>query len=430
MGAVWGLTALSVERGVSPLDGTAPASKAVARPVQPSGSPVQPSAGSLDADLLGQITRGLAATAVAQDEAGTFPHANFALLRQHGLLALAVPRAFGGAGATLSQARELVTAVARGEPATALILVMQLMLTRSLTQPGCRWPAAVRDRVLRSAVTDGALGNQLRVEPELGSPARGGLPATVARRTPDGWRLTGHKLYTTGIDGLRWLVVWGRSDEPEPRVGQFLVPADAPGLRIRRSWDHLGMRATASDEVLLDEVLVPADHAVDLRAPAEWASRPDPDQQAWMNVLLGSLYDAVARNARDWLLDFLCQRAPASLGAPLASLPRAQELVGEIELLLLASRTQLDAATAAADAGQAWSVADSGLLKVAITRNAITVVELALRQSGNHGLSRAHPLQRYHRDVLCGRVHTPQDDSALLTAGRAALQQNPPRRLS
>jgi alkylation response protein AidB-like acyl-CoA dehydrogenase len=191
---------------------------------------------------------------------------------------------------------------------------------------------------------------------------------------------------------------------------------------VQRSWDHLGMRATRSDEVLLDEVPIPLDHAVDLRSPGEWLTRPDPEQQAWMSVLLSTLYDAVARNARDWLLDFLRQRVPSSLGAPLASLPRAQEAVGEIELLLRASQAQLDAATVAADAGRPCSAADSGLLKVAVTRNAIAVVELALRQSGNHGLDCAHPLQRYHRDVLCGRVHTPQEDSALVAAGRAALQ--------
>jgi len=379
-----------------------------------------------DPALLQQISQQLAASAAELDASGSFPHANFALLRQHGLLGLAVPRCWGGAGGQLADARALVTAVARGEPATALILVMQLMLSRALAHPDCRWPQAVRELVLRSAVHDGALGNNLRVEPELGSPARGGLPATVGRRTPEGWRLSGHKLYTTGIDGLRWLVVWGRSDEQPPRVGQFLVPADAPGLRIQRSWDHLGMRATASDELLLDDVLIPADHAVDLRPPAEWASRPDLEQAAWMNVLLGSLYDAVARNARDWLIGFVQQRAPASLGAPLASLPRVQEALGEIELLLLASRSQLDAASAAMDAGTPWSAADSGLLKVAVTRNAIAVVELALRQAGNHGLSRQNPLQRYHRDVLCGRVHTPQDDSALLAAGRAALQAAAP----
>ena len=421
MSAVTGLADPSVDRDGPPVGVRSPGSNAVAQRPLSTTRAAQLSVEVPGPDLLASITRQLAATAAEQDASGRFPHANFALLRQHGLLALAVPRAFGGAGARLSEARALVAAVARGEPATALILVMQLMLTRALAQPDNRWPAAVREQVLRSAVSDGALGNQLRVEPELGSPARGGLPATVARRTPDGWRLNGHKLYTTGIDGLRWLVVWARSDEATPRVGQFLVPADTPGLTIQRSWDHLGMRATASDEVLLDEVLIPADHAVDLRLPGEWASRPDPDQIAWMTVLLGTLYDAVARNARDWLLGFLSERAPASLGAPLASLSRVQEAVGEIELLLLASRSQLDAATAAAEAGRAWSVTDSGLLKVAVTRNAIAVVELALRQSGNHGLSRANPLQRYHRDVLCGRVHTPQDDSALVAAGRAAL---------
>lgn len=97
--------------------------------------------------------------------------------------------------------------------------------------------------------------------------------------------------------------------------------------------------------------------------------------------------------------------------------------MGEIELLLMSSRRQLDAAAAAADAGTPWPATDSGLLKVAATRNAIAVVELALKQTGNHGLSRAHPLQRHHRDVLCGRVHTPQDDSALVAAGRVALQR-------
>ncbi|MDL5472214.1 acyl-CoA dehydrogenase, partial [Klebsiella pneumoniae] len=57
----------------------------------------------------------------------------------------------------------------------------------------------MRRRVFESAVARGALINALRVEPELGSPARGGLPATVLRRGVDGWRLSGHKLYTTGI---------------------------------------------------------------------------------------------------------------------------------------------------------------------------------------------------------------------------------------
>jgi alkylation response protein AidB-like acyl-CoA dehydrogenase len=55
------------------------------------------------------------------------------------------------------------------------------------------------------------------------------------------------------------------------------------------------------------------------------------------------------------------------------------------------------------------------------TRAAIGSVEQAVALVGNNGLTRDNPLQRHYRDVLCARVHTPQDDSIVATAGRAAL---------
>lgn len=397
-----------------------------ARPVPGTpGIARDPAAGLPDAAGLQALTDALAELAPRIDAEGRFPHEAFALLRHQGLLALTVPRAFGGAGATLAEARRLVAAVARGEPATALVLVMQLLVARTLGRDEHRWPAEPRQRVLRSLVEEGALINHLRVEPELGTPARGGLPGTVARRTDAGWRIDGHKRYATGIDGLRWLLVWARTDETPPRCGAFLVPADAAGVRIDRTWDHLGLRGSASDDVLLQDVAVPADHAIDLRPAADGAGPPDADQASWTAVLLGTVYDAIAHNAQDWLLDFLRHRQPSALGRPLAELPRVQEAVGEIALRLHGNQRQLDAAAAAADAGLPWPLSDSGLLKVDVTRRAIEAVELALRQSGNHGLSRLHPLQRFHRDVLCGRVHTPQDDSACVAAGRALLAGAP-----
>lgn len=384
--------------------------------------PDLPRAGLPDAAALADLTAALAAGAARHDADASFPHENFHRLHRHGLLALTVGRAFGGAGAGLAAARQAVAAVARGEPATALVLTMQYMQTRALSQADCRWPVPLRERVLDSAVRWGALANALRVEPELGSPARGGLPATLARRSATGWRLSGRKLYSTGIDGLTWLIVWARTDEPEPRVGAFLVPREAAGIEVVRTWDALGLRASGSHDVVFDDVPLPADHAVDLRPPSEWLAGPDALQQTWMSVLLGALYDGVARNARDWLIGFLQQRVPSNLGAPLATLPRVQEAVGEIDGLLLSNRVQLDAAAVAADAGEPWSPGDSGLLKTAVTRQAIEVVERALRLTGNHGLARANPLERHHRDVLCGRVHTPQEDSACIAAGRLALQ--------
>lgn len=384
----------------------------------------------IDDALLARLGAQFAATAADHDRAGRFPHDNFATLQRHGLVGLTVPIAHGGRGATLAEARRVIGAVARGEPATALILTMTYLQHQAIGRADSRWPRHLRERVARDTADNGALINALRVEPALGSPARGGLPGTVGTRTAEGWTINGHKLYTTGIEGLRWLSVWGRTDDPAPQVGVFLVPRDAPGLRVIESWDHLGLRASGSHEVVFEDVKIPFDHAVDLRAPEAWipghGSAADIEayaqQQAWMVVLLGSLYDAVARAAEAWLIDFLQARTPGSLGAPLASLPRVQEQVGEIQALLRTNRVLLDHATAEADAGRTPPATDSGLLKYSVTANAIRAVELALQLSGNHGLSRQNPLERHHRDVLCSRIHTPQNDAVLVAAGKAALK--------
>lgn len=378
----------------------------------------------LDQDLQALSAR-FAADAERIDRDAAFPFENLGALHEHGLIGSVAPAAFGGSAATLAQARRIVSSVAQGEPATALVLTMTFLVHRSLARPETRWPPSLREAVWRSAVTSGALANHLRVEPELGTPARGGLPATVARRAVDGWRLSGHKLYSTGIPALRWLLVWARTDEPDPKVGVFLVdrhdPSVAePQLRVIESWDHLGLRASASHEVVFDDLPVPLAHAVDVRPPADWARGPDPDPQAWMIVLLGALYDGVARAAREWLVGFLAERRPTSLGAPLSTVPRIQQAVGEIDALLWANDALLADLAQRADAGTPPAAAQSGLVKYNVTTNAIRAVELALQLSGNHGLSRRNPLERHLRDVLCSRIHTPQNDSILQAAGSAA----------
>ncbi len=108
---------------------------------------------------------------------------------------------------------------------------------------------------------------------------------------------------------------------------------------------------------------------------------------------------------------------PAGLGHPLSRLPRVQEKVGQIAGLLLVNRSLLEQAAALR-----FSAIEANLAKVTITDNAIQAVNIALELTGNHGLSRQNPLERHYRNVLCGRVHTPQSDSAWLAAGNFVFQ--------
>lgn len=367
--------------------------------------------------ILPELTAAFAATAAAHDRDSSFPFENFTLLHRHGLLSLTVPQSHGGVGADLATAVKVVSAVAKGDPATALVLVMQYLFHAAVDARHVT--PAVYARVARDAVENGALINALRVEPDLGTPARGGLPATIARRTADGWRISGHKLYSTGIPALTWLNVWARTDEETPRMGGFLVHRDSPGIRVVETWDHLGLRASGSHDVILEDVLIPADQALDLRTLGDPIAGGDTVFAVWGAVLVATIYDAVAQAGRDWLIRFLHERAPSNLGASLSTLPRFQELIGGIDALLLSNRALLDAAARGDLHGT-----EPNLLKHLVTENAILALQRGLEVTGNPGTTRHNPLERHYRDALCGRIHTPQADAALGAAGRAAFARH------
>ncbi|HTY56171.1 MAG TPA: acyl-CoA dehydrogenase family protein [Candidatus Binataceae bacterium] len=371
-------------------------------------------------DRARQLARDFAARASDHDRHATFPFENFEALKGAGLLALTVPTELGGDGSGLKQTCDVLGAIARGDASTALVLAMQYLMHATIVRSP-RWPLHIREKLAREAVNDGALINALRVEPELGTPARGGMPATTAEETSGGWRISGHKIYTTGAPLLSWLMVWGKTAEAEPRVGTFLVPARANGVRIVETWDHMGMRASGSHDVIFEGAAIPRDYAVDIRKPSEWAERDDV-QAAWYVLGISALYNGVAAGARDWLVRYLTERVPASLGAPLSTLPRFQEAVGEIDARLLTNRVLIENAAIMTDRGDPPSAAESGLVKMTVTTNAIAAVERAIELIGNPGLSRTNELERHLRDVLCSRIHTPQNDTILIAAGRAAFK--------
>jgi len=372
--------------------------------------------------LLIDITRRLAATAEQFDRSAQFPKANFDILANEGLIGLTVSPQYGGRGAGIVEALRVLSAVAKGEPSTALILFMTYFFYHPRGAHAQRWPAHIYERLARQAVAGGGLIGGLRVEPELGTPVRGGMPKTLASRTANGWALTGNKIYSTGSTGLAWFSVWARTDEAEPRVGNFLVAADSPGIRIIPAWDHLGMRATVSHEVAFDSTPIPLEYAVDVRKPSDWTPKPgDQPQALWNALAISTIYDGVAQAARDWLRDYLKERVPSNLGASLATLPRVQENFGEIEALLYTNRVLLETAAERIDGGRNVSTVEGNNIKYVVTGNAIRAVELGLQLTGNPGLSRNNPLERHYRDVLCSRIHSPQNDTILVGAGRAGL---------
>lgn len=368
---------------------------------------------------LDAVTAELAETAAEYDQSGAVPVRGLEAVHRAGLFTATVGRQYGGPGAGPLETARILTALGEGDPSVALIVANTLM-AHAAQAANAHWPAAFYDDVLRRSAAGPTPVNAIRAEPELGAPARGGLPATTARRTSSGWILNGHKAYATGGTALAYHVVWAVADEPGvevPRVGHVIVPADRPGITWVETWDHLGLRASNTHDVIYEGVELPEEAFVEIPRGADGVYRDPAATTGPGSFGHPALYIGVARAARRAFAEFARSRVPAGLGRPIATTERIQSVAGEIDLQIAQAETLLQGALLRDDVLPQLSV-----IKVAIARAAVAAVQTAVAALGNPGLSRRNSLERHLRDVLCVRVHPPQEDAALLAAGRRVLE--------
>ena len=382
------------------------------------------SARVLDAarDAAGRIERAVASGAEGDDLLAACIEG----LRGSGYLALTVPQPLGGLGASVLDACVAQETVSRPLGSAGLAANMHVSYIGTSLVSGL-WPPAMLERFLRGVIEHGWMVNNCQAEAEMGSPARGGLPATKAVRADGGWRITGRKQWATGSSFLTHLAVSAAVCAPgiPEHTGQFLVRRDAPGVRIDPTWDALAMRESASHDIVLEDVFV-ADADV-IRVSAEGAPFAAPiDVTPWHGLTISATYLGVAVAARDWVVRFAATRTPTNLGKPIGELPGVRAKLGEIEALLFAARRAVfGVARDWAEGGDHEALAPQvGLAKYVATNNAVRVTDLAMRVAGGVGLSASHPLERAFRDVRSSLIHPPLDDVALDGAARRALAQS------
>ena len=359
--------------------------------------------------------------AAAHDRDASFPHENIEELRAAGYLAAPVPEEYGGPGHGLADVALAQLALAQGDGSTALAVGMHLMVVGG--EAASRgWPQALRDRVFRAVVDDGALINNIAAEPELGSPRGGGRPLTVLE--PDGtgrWRLTGHKTFSTLSPALTFAVVYVAVEDGSGDLGRVLVNWNDPGVRIEETWDAIGMRATGSHDVYFDGVAVTDADFLSRRGPGSPAGGPPGTSAAgqggaWFPMLVAAANLGVAEAARDYAVDFARTRKPTGYAEPIASIPHVREQIARMQAADLAARALL--LTTAEDwdehpEARGELAASVAAAKRLATNSAVDIVELAMRIVGGVALLRSEPLERYFRDVRGGLVNPPIEARAL-----------------
>ncbi len=384
-----------------------------------------------------EVARGIAVVAAEHaqrhDLEGSFPVEAFEAMRTSGYLASPIPMAEGGGGHGLSDLVLAQLTLAKGDGSTALSAGMHLM-TVGNEGTAHNWPDAARARVFAEVVRDGALVNAINSEPAMGSPRGGGRPATSI--TPDGpgrWRLNGRKDFATLAPVLAYATSLVAVEDGSGDVATILVRLKQPGVSVEETWDVIGMRSTGSHDILYDNIPLTDDDIMRRWNPATLGNAPRADgNEGWFGMLVGAANLGVAEAARDFTVHFAQTRQPTGYPAPIGKIPHVREQIARMEAALLAARIVLLTTAEHLELPREERSAAGPLMQVAkrlATETAIEVTDLAMRVVGGAGLERAHPLERYFRDVRTGLVNPPIEARALEQIAVTVLDRDPfPRR--
>jgi alkylation response protein AidB-like acyl-CoA dehydrogenase len=360
------------------------------------------------AEQLAEEFRGRAAE---YDRTGEFPTANYDSMRKAGYLRASVPVELGGMGAGLAEMARAQQALARGCASTAIAVNMHLFQVGT-TADAWRKQMPVEPllkRIADEGIVIGSNGAEAFVVGEW-------TTTTTAERRNGGYVVNGRKFFCSqspGMDILRFLA----RDTETNELLVIGVSAKTPGLSIVESWNTTGMRASASHDIVLENVEVP-ETAIGARLPAGEPMRTPQfaNLARWFSPLASSVYLGIAEEAR--------AAAYQAIGTGINSANRDEALtnmlIGQMEAEFLTARSirdqviaELDNPPADPQAGLALAI----LCKETVTTHAIATVEKAVEIAGGRAYYRKSPLERLARDVRAAKFHPPASPVSFQMAG-------------
>ena len=361
------------------------------------------------------------------DRENRFFTEDFEELRAAGYLAASLPAEYGGAGLSLGEINRMQRRIAYVAPATAVAVNMHhyfVGLCADLHRAGDSSGNWVLERAAEGhvfAAGHGEAGNDIPVL----------LSSSKAERVAGGWEISGHKIFGSLSPVWTYLGVHAMdtSDPAAPKVVHGFVHRDSPGYRIEETWDTLGMRATTSNDTILDRTFVP-DEATILVCPAGFAGA-GPFQVslfAWALLGFAGVYSAIAKRAFDDTLTLMHERRSVALTRSMAYHPEVQHSVAEMRVSIEAMNAHLDRVcddwSNGVDHGMDWPVKIVAC-KYDVVNRAWSVVDTALDLTGGSGIFKRNRFEQLFRDARLGRIHPGNSMLTHELVGKLSLGINP-----
>jgi alkylation response protein AidB-like acyl-CoA dehydrogenase len=328
------------------------------------------------------------------DEAQHFPRDLFHKLGELGFLGTIFPEEFGGAGLTYLDYAAILEEIAAVDSSVCLSLAAHTSLgSNHIFQFGT--PAQKR-RYMPKLTSGEWLAAWGLTEAEAGSDS-GGTRSTAVR-DGDAWVLNGSKNFVTNASVAGVAVLMAVTDRSAGKRGisSFIVELDTPGIRIGKKENKLGMRASDTCTLVMENCRIPADHLLGGEGEGFINAMKILDGG---RISIAAMAVGLARGAFEAALRYSQERR--QFGQPICEFEAIRFYLAEMATNIDASRLLTQRAAAAKDAGEVVTKL-SAQAKLFASETAVRVTDRALQVHGGYGFVKDFPVEKFYRDVkLC-----------------------------
>jgi alkylation response protein AidB-like acyl-CoA dehydrogenase len=350
------------------------------------------------------------------DEGQIFPLEVIKKCGDLGYLGAIFPEELGGSGLNYIEYASIIEELARVDPSVGLIVAAHNSLcTNHIFIAG---DEEQRRRYIPKLATGEWIGCWSLTEPEAGSDAAG--TRSVATRQGEEWILNGGKTFTTNAHYADVCVAMFVTDRAASQHGisAFIIDKDTPGYSVGKKENKLGMRASATGEVLFQDCRVPASQLCGKLNEGFVDSLRILDGG---RISIAALSIGIAQGAYDAALRY--SKSRRQFGRPISEFQAIQHKLVDMATNIDAARLLTYRAGYMKDAGQRVTK-ESAMAKLFASEMAVRVCDDALQIHGGYGFIKDYPVEKFYRDVKLCTIGEGTSEIQRLVIARQLLRSN------
>ena len=330
-----------------------------------------------------------------------------------GLMGIEIPEEFGGAQSSFFNSILLIEEISKFDPSVAILIDVQNTLVNNAL---CKWGSKEVQATYLPKLASEWIGAYALSESGSGSDAFG--LECKATQQGSNWVLNGHKLWITSAEEASLYIVFANVD---PSLGHkgitaFLVERDSPGFSVGKKEDKLGIRASSTNELILEDVKVPEAQILGVKGEGYKVAIQTLNEG---RIGIGAQMIGLAQGAIDHTKRYLKERE--QFGKPIADFQGVQFQLAEAATELEASRLLVYNAARLKDQDEDFLV-PAAMAKLHSSRMAQRVTSLCVDLYGGYGFTTEYPIEKLYRDSKIGTIYEGTTNMQLQTIAKVLLK--------